>query len=326
MDLRELRYFRAVAEFGTLSKAAVHLRVAQPALSRHMTNLERELGVSLLNRTTKGVTLTEAGRILLERSKKLSEDLEDARREVSGMADHITGNLRVLIQAPLSTLLARTVLKPYHLKYPDVALQVRESGSDEMTDGLLQRKVDVAIYDAPEHPHADLRSFPLWTEAIRLVAPLPAANMPAFKAGHATIRELAKLPIIIPGRHSSVRRLVDEAFNREGLRLVPAIEAGSERLLIELVKAGLGYAPMPIQRFGAPLPEENIRIIDVRPAILRTMRVVTRSTLVTARTVAPFLSLVRASAQRLVADKRSGLAMPPTGTRRTRKRKRGDIA
>lgn len=285
-----------------------------------MTNLEQELGVSLLNRTTKGVTLTEAGQTLLERSKKLNDDLEDARREVSGMADHITGNLRVLIQAPLSTLLARTVLKPYHLKYPDVALQVRESGSDEMTDGLLRRKVDIAIFDAPEHPHADLRSFALWTEMIRLVAPLPDANTPAFEDGHATIRELSRLPIMVPGRHSSVRRLVDEAFNQEGLRLSPVIEAGSERLLIELVQAGLGYALMPIQRFGAPLPGEKIRIIEVKPAILRTMYVVTRSTLVTARTVAPFLGLVRAAAQRLIADKRLGLTMPPTGMRRSPKR------
>jgi DNA-binding transcriptional LysR family regulator len=83
VDLKDLKYFRAIAECGTFSKAAAHLRVAQPALSRKIQKLENDLGVQLLQRTARGVTATEAGRVLLGRTQELEQALEDIRREVT---------------------------------------------------------------------------------------------------------------------------------------------------------------------------------------------------------------------------------------------------
>ena len=95
MDLRELRYFRAIAECGTFSRAAAQLNVAQPALSRQVKKLEHELGVELLRRTSRGVVPTEAGQALLQRTTMLEQEVDAARRYVSSMADKVTGALSV---------------------------------------------------------------------------------------------------------------------------------------------------------------------------------------------------------------------------------------
>src|SRR4051794_19601907 len=82
MDLKQLRYFVAIADYGSLTKAATHLRIAQPALSLQISNLEKELHSQLLNRSPRGVTLTESGRILYRHSRLILRQLEQARKEI----------------------------------------------------------------------------------------------------------------------------------------------------------------------------------------------------------------------------------------------------
>jgi DNA-binding transcriptional LysR family regulator len=304
MDFRELRYFRAIADFGTLSKAAVHLRVAQPALSRHVMNLERELGVELLRRTPRGVTLTEAGRVLLERTLKLEHDIAATRREVSALGRQVTGALNVAVQSPLAGQLMPGVVKAYREKYPDVELRVKEGTGAEMTDALLNRRLDVAILDVPNHAHTDLKAFPLWTESLSLIGPRTAARHPVFKAGKVSIAQLAELPVIMPGRHSSIRRLVDDAFGAEHLKFQPAIEAGGVHLLGEMVKIGLGYALMPTYGFLPLLVKGELVEAEVHPRLRWTVSVVTRPALVTDRIVAPFIALIRTAVPRLAVTRR----------------------
>ena len=91
MDLKDLKYFRTIAECGSISKAAAHLRVAQPAVSRKILKLEHDLGVQLLRRTSRGVTPTEAGQVLLQRSIDLERSIDETRREVARYAERPTG-------------------------------------------------------------------------------------------------------------------------------------------------------------------------------------------------------------------------------------------
>ena len=122
MELKELRYFRKVAEFGTLSKAATYLHIAQPALSRHMQKLEHEFGVELLKRTSRGVMATRAGQVLLERTLHLREEMEEIHREVSRFAKQPRGVLRVALGYPLAVLMVPRLVKAYKARCPEVAL------------------------------------------------------------------------------------------------------------------------------------------------------------------------------------------------------------
>jgi LysR family nitrogen assimilation transcriptional regulator len=308
MDIKELRYFRTIAEFGTLSKAAVQLRVTQAALSRHVANLEHELRVQLLRRSTRGVTLTDDGQALLRRTLKLEQDVQEMRREISGFAKEVTGSLNIAVQAPISILMLPDVVKSYRATYPGVSLHIRQESSFEMIDGLLNRRIDVAVFDVPPHPHTDLRAFPLWTEALSLVGPRRAAKTAAFRSGNISVAELASYPLLLPGRHASIRRIVDDAFERENLKCEPTMEVGGSQVTLELVRAGLGFTLMPSCIFYPLVSIGELAVVDVSPTIRRTISAVTRPSLASERTVAPLLQLIKAAAPKLVNSKRLGPA------------------
>jgi LysR family transcriptional regulator, nitrogen assimilation regulatory protein len=113
MDLKELRYFRAIAELGSLSKAASRLRVAQPALSRRMSKLEHSLGVKLFRRSARGVTLTPAGAVLLEGSDRVEYAVSGVLKEMVSVSQGSSGLIRVGAQYPVSTTLLPLLIQQY---------------------------------------------------------------------------------------------------------------------------------------------------------------------------------------------------------------------
>src|SRR6201993_3146737 len=126
MELRELRYFRTVVESGSFSKAAVKLMVAQPSLSRQIQALEHELGMPLLRRNARGVSPTEAGKVLLERTLRLEENMDGIQRTFATLAKRVTGILRVAVQAPVSFVLLPELVRSYRARYPDARLELVE--------------------------------------------------------------------------------------------------------------------------------------------------------------------------------------------------------
>lgn len=324
MDLKELRYFRAIVECGTLTKASAYLRVAQPALSRQIRKLEHDLGVELLRRTSRGVTPTPAGVALLQRTVNLEHELDVARREVSGFAKRVTGNLHLAVQYPVSTLVMPEIVKAYSRQYPDVALHVVDGVSRSITDGLLSEAIDMAIVDTPSHEHVDLTVFPLWVESLRLVGPRSATFSPLFKRGTATIADVAELSIIIPSKNHAVRRLTEAAFARNHLPFRPAIEADGALMICEMIKAGLGYTLMPPCTYYQMLQQGDLAAIEVRPTIRRVISLVMRTVLLADNMAAPLIELIKQAAPRLAATEQFGPAMlwhdedtPPVGPLKT---------
>jgi LysR family nitrogen assimilation transcriptional regulator len=155
-----LRYFRTVVESGSFSKAAVKLMVAQPSLSRHIQALEHELRMPLLQRNARGVSPTEAGKVLLERTLRLEEDMDGIQRTFATMAKCVTGMLRVAVQAPVSFVLVPGLVRNYRARYPDVHLELVEGFSDDVIEKLLAGVIDVAIVDIPSTPFAELNVTP----------------------------------------------------------------------------------------------------------------------------------------------------------------------
>jgi len=308
VDLKELRYFRAVAQFGTLSKAAAHLRIAQPALSRQMIKLEHSLGVKLLQRNARGVTLTRAGLALLDGAERVEQSIDDLRRQVTGFAQDISGLLRIGAQYPVSTMLLPNLLKEYRAKFPSVVLHPAEGYSGQMLDALLSERLDIAIVDPPSHPHAELLAIPLWTSPMRLVLPASAASDPEFQADFITIEALSRLPIIMPSRPHSLRAVVDQAFARRRLRFEPAMEAEGSLMIFEMVKAGLGYAIFPRAGYYPLEQAGELASREIRPTIRRTIGIVTRNALRGDPAVAEFISMAKEGARRLARTERFGPA------------------
>ncbi len=304
MDIKELRYLRAVIEFGTFSRAAAQLRIAQPALSRRIQKLEKELGVTLLKRTPKGVLPTPAGGRLLKRACELEDVLDIARREMSGFAEGVTGALRVGIQHPHSLSMGPPLVKSFRAGFPDVSLYVVDGSNGDLLDRLLNKQIDVAIVQSPSHSHTDLNESPLWLDKLHLVGPASARSSPLFAGGQVSIQDMAALPIIMASQKHALRRLVDAAFLQQHRRFRPEIEVDGSLMIFEMVKAGLGYTLMPSSGFHQLLVGGEIAAASVDPPIIRTMSLLARNDLLAERVTAAFFEFVHTEMPRLIGTAR----------------------
>lgn len=300
LDLKELRFYRAIAEHGSFSKAASYLRIAQPALSRHIQKLEHSLGVQLLRRSSRGVVPTAAGEVLLRRTVDLEHDLSLIQREISSYAANAVGSLNIAAMFPLSVGMLPNVVRAYRQAYPGVTLHIVQGYSGDLTEGLLGKKIDMAIVDTPSHPHVELATFPLWAEDVHLFGSAEfERDNPVFAQDTVAFADLADKPIVISSQISAFRKKVDEAFMRHGMRLRPVIEVDGPEMLFEMVRAGIGYGLMPRCGFDDRVASGKLLAVPIDPPLKRRISIVTRAELLGDRLIEPFLDLVRQGVREL---------------------------
>ncbi|ENY80196.1 LysR family transcriptional regulator [Sphingopyxis sp. MC1] len=309
MDLKEIRYFKAIAHHGTMGKAAAHLRIAQPALTRQVQKLEHELGVQLLRRSPRGVALTPAGEVLVRRTDTLEAELDDIRREIATFSDHVTGSLHVAAQYPLAQIMMPELLREYNALYPDVSLHIVENVSRHITDQLLDGMLDIAIVDAPSHEHADVTIIPLWIEPLFLVGNAAAAKLPLFQKGFASIDDLAEIDLIMPSKNHALRHLTDAAFTRAKHQFHPAMEVDGAITIIELVEQGFGYTLLPTCGFYGKMLKGTLATLPVRPEMRRVISLVVRTVLLEDRKAEGFVRRVTEMAPKIAAMPRLGAVL-----------------
>jgi LysR family nitrogen assimilation transcriptional regulator len=167
MNPRHLKHFLRVAEVGSLSKASVLLYVAQPALSRQMTQLEHDLGVTLFVRSDRGVALTEAGQQLRDRGATLLHEIEDLKRGLSNTAELPSGRLDILVTPSLAALVAAPTAAAFVAQNPRVQLNMVDGSSSVanpwnwIVDGRVQFAVGTSL-----EPMADMYSAPFAAEPL----------------------------------------------------------------------------------------------------------------------------------------------------------------
>src|ERR1700756_234183 len=288
MELRELRYFRTVVESGSFSKAAVKVMVAQPSLSRQIRALEEKLGMPLLRRNARGVSPTEAGKVLLERTLRLEEDIDGIQRTFATMAKRVTGILRVAVQAPVSSVLLPELVRSYRARYPDVRLELVEGFSGDVIEKLLAGLIDVAIVDIPGTPFAELNVTPIWVETFSLFGWIDAPAVQPDRTMPVTLADVAKLPLIAPSSRHAARHLLEEAFERRSLKFRPVLEANGVLMIFELVRAGLGYTVMPASAFRPYNAHSELRSAEIEPVIRRTISITVRASVAEDRAVSSF--------------------------------------
>lgn len=277
MDMKELRYFRAIAETGTISKAAAVLRIAQPALSRHIQKLEHSLGVELLQRTPKGVIPTAAGRRLLARTEYLESTLTDILREVSTYAHEVQGPLRVGVQNTLSERIMPEIIRDLLAEHSKIKLHVVAGQSTEMLDSLLDEALDVAITDTPSHAPRELDVLPLWSEAVHLIGARSQIASELFRNGPVSLNDVAALPLILPSRRYAIRQTIDLAVALANLpALTPLLEVDGLRMIHSLVSSGVGFTLLPPLGTRGPLDPRSFAIVGITPDLRRHVSVVTR--------------------------------------------------
>jgi LysR family nitrogen assimilation transcriptional regulator len=145
MELRSLAYFARIAELGSITRAAAHLRLAQPALTRHVQRLEEELGVALFTRANRGVRLTEAGEKLLESATRILRDVERTGDEIRAQDAHPSGRIILGITPTLCPILVPELFARMRRDFPLVELKVMHAGMVRLEEFIIDGRVDVAL-------------------------------------------------------------------------------------------------------------------------------------------------------------------------------------
>jgi LysR family transcriptional regulator, nitrogen assimilation regulatory protein len=239
MDLRQMRSFVHVAELRSFSRAAAFLNVSQPALSRQMRLLEEELGAKLFHRTGRGVALTDAGALLLDRSARILGEVEDMRGELNGgrSASGLAGAVSIGVSVNVSPLLAGFLARCRKL-HPGLSVRVVEGFSALLHEWLLTGAVDFAVLYGPR-PSRVIRSDSLLAEDLYAIGVASAENRARRAVSPA---ELATAPLILPHRPHVIRELVQQT----GVQPAEIIEVDAPGLQIELARAGRGWAILPL--------------------------------------------------------------------------------
>src|SRR3954467_15789698 len=194
MELRQLRYLVAVAEEQHFTRAAAREHVAQPALSQQIQRLEAELGLTLVQRTTRRVAMTEAGELLVARARRAIAELEAAQAELQSLAGVQAGRLSVGALHTMGPVDLSLLLATFHRRYPGVELTVREQSSEELAAMLRDDEVDLAFLSVTERIQSHgLALHPPVSE--ELVVVLPHDHELA-ASGRLHLRQLSHEPFI----------------------------------------------------------------------------------------------------------------------------------
>lgn len=149
MDIRQLKYFLTIVENGSITKAARQLHIAQPPLSQQLKLLEQELGIKLIERNTRKLQITDAGRILQYRSKQILELTKNTKKELENLKDGFKGILSIGTVASSGTTTLFKKLNDFHEKYPHINFKIRESSTVEILKLLDTGIIEVGIVFTP---------------------------------------------------------------------------------------------------------------------------------------------------------------------------------
>ncbi len=255
-ELRTLRCFVCVAEEKSLTRAATRLRIAQPALSRRIQNLEADLGVILFTRTARGVEITGAGEILLRRAYVILNQIQQAHHDVTAHGDTPRGTVTVGMPPTPGEFIAPPLLDRIKQDFPDVQLHIVEGFSSELERKLTNNEISLAVmHDPPKRD--DLRTSQMLDEKLYLVGPTGGVAQESY-----TLAEAAALPLILPSRPNFLRILIDTHAQQKGVSLNIVQKSDGVWLLKALVRAGHGYT---ILTYGAALTEIERETLAAAP-------------------------------------------------------------
>ncbi len=241
MELRQLRYFLRVADFKGFSRAATAVRVAQPALSRHIRKLEEEIGVALFYRDGRGAILTEQGQQYYQRIAEILRQLDQAAAEIQSDSDMPTGEVTLGVPAQLGPRFVAQIIHSFRDRYPTARIRVADGCNFQIAEWLQSSRVDVGFVYDPQ-TYQNLSTKVMVEEALYLVGPHASLH-----TAHTTVpfHTVAKLPLILPNLGGTLRRRVENAAAQLGINANYEIDIDSLPTIKQLVIEGVGYTILP---------------------------------------------------------------------------------
>ena len=242
MNLRRLKYFVKIVDVGSLTQAADLLHIAQPALSQQLATLEGEVGQQLLLRAKKGVTPTEAGKVLYRHAQLILRQCDQAVVDMQAASRGLSGSVSIgLAPGTLAATLAMPLLRILRARHPGIVPYLNENYGTTLSELIMSGRMDLGVLYGGRNAVHGLLFVPLLREPLYLVGP---GTMPA-PAETVELSTLVQYELYLPRSYNVVRRLVDEAATTAGLSIRVVAEIESATTLAAVIGEGLGATIAP---------------------------------------------------------------------------------
>jgi len=239
MDLRQLAALVAVAEAGSFSGAARLLHTVQSNVSTHVARLERELGATLVDRTTG--SLTDEGDAVVDRARRVQHELESLKADVEALLHDVSGNVRVGCIGTVGRWLVPRLIESVRDRYPKVALVVVDATTTSLMPQLLSERLDLAVVNLPLND-PDVAVQPLFDEDRIVIAP---DDHPLSKLDRVSFAKLTAYELLLEPQGTAFRDELDRTAEAAGLTLRSLAEVDGLRLVASLAFEGFGPAILP---------------------------------------------------------------------------------
>ena len=275
MELRQLRYFIEVAEREHISEAAIHLHVAQSAVSRQIANLENELGVELFERVGRNVKLTPIGKIFLQHSNTALQAIDYAKKQIDEYINPEKGSIKIGFPTSLAGHLLPTVISAFKKEHPNVAFHLRQGSYDHLINAVRNRELNLAFLGPLPSKDDTIKSTILFTESFSVLVPI---NHPLSKRKSVPIIDLRNEDFVLFPDGYVLNKIVVEACNSVGF--TPNVTSQGEDMdaIKGLVAAGIGISLLPESTFFDSTPRFTVKIPIELPEIRRTVGILSPAT------------------------------------------------
>jgi LysR family nitrogen assimilation transcriptional regulator len=274
-----LRYFVAIADQHSMSLASEKLGVAQPSLSHHVMRIEEELGVQLLVRSTRGVTLTDSGQRLYQHAQKIIRAVEYAVSDLREQTGELSGPVSFAFPSSVGNVLTVPLCETVRNEFPGIVLRAMDAMSGQVLSWLMEGAIDFGmIYDQASARDLTLR--PLLTEELYLVA---ASDGWRGRIGRdriaeeaVSLEECGRLGLILPHRAHHLRDFLERRAEASNVRLDVVMEMDSLSRIKTLVARGSGYAILAHAAVHEELERGELVLVPIHePRLRRTVYLAT---------------------------------------------------
>ncbi len=290
MNLKQLRNFVAVAEYKSISEAALRLSMVQPALSRYITQLEKELNTSLFHRHGRGVSLTEAGKKLLIHSEAVLEHIEQARQEILELDQTPRDTTIIGVPPSVGSLLTVPLAIQFRKQFPEAHLKIEQAYSGVVIEWLASGQIDAAVLY--KNPHTNnIKGDKLEDEELYLIAPKEnrVIRGPEVEAAY-----LGDVPLVLPPNPHGLRLLLDQKSQQDNFQLNIVMEVSGLEATKALVREAGLYTVLPYAPVHRDVQAGELAVARIiKPEMSRTMLLTTSTRKPLSKTTRAVVKLIR---------------------------------
>jgi len=272
MDIQHIKYFLAVAEAESFSRAAEKLYVTQPILSRCIRNLEEELGAPLIIRSSRSFALTDTGKVLYQYGSRLVEQYQDIYRRIQDIQSAEVGEVRIVCPGVLLDMYFPKLISQYQKEYPNIKITIQERESRPTAATVLNGGADLGLVMLPVESQTEMNVYPIITDEVQVVVP---ETHPFAKKAFVHIRELQDVNIITYNSNATLHNTFLQLCQDHGFSPNLACQSLMPNFILDMISYGrcIGVIPAPMcKQFQA----EGLVSVPIRPKFPWVIAIITK--------------------------------------------------